>query len=347
MTQAGQEAPHFGVIGAGIRGAMFARAIQQNERARLVAVCDPQPTVLAATTDALGVPGYASPDELLAAHPELTAAVVATPDFAHRSPVLACLERGLDLFVEKPLATSSAEAAEIETAARASGARVVVGFENRWNPTYLELHDRLASGTYGTVINQVINLNDTIEVPTRMLSWAAGSSPAWFLMPHTLDLAIWLSGAVPVDVVARGRRGLLSSRGVDSFDAVTATFTMSDESLLVLNSQWVLPESMPTIFDFRHELHTEQTSIRLSPSDTGVHRHGPDGAEWILGGVREQRGTLRGPTIDMIDDTVELFRGVELDLPSTAQGRLVTDALEAVHRSIASGGPERIETADA
>ncbi|QYM64774.1 Gfo/Idh/MocA family oxidoreductase [Microbacterium sp. Se5.02b] len=58
---------------------MFARALQENPDAELVAICDRSPAVLAAMVDQLGVPGHASTEDLLSAHPELDAVVIATP----------------------------------------------------------------------------------------------------------------------------------------------------------------------------------------------------------------------------------------------------------------------------
>ncbi|HEU4807307.1 MAG TPA: Gfo/Idh/MocA family oxidoreductase, partial [Homoserinimonas sp.] len=200
-----------GVVGGGIRGAMFARAIDENPGARLVAICDQSPRVLEAVTETFQVPTYSAVEEMVAAHPELTAAIIATPDFAHRQAAVACAAAGLDLMIEKPLATTSADAEATIAAAEKSGSRIMVGFENRWNPRFSLVRDRLRSPGAGRVVTQQANLNDTIFVPTRMLSWSARSSPAWFLMPHTLDLAIWLGRAHPVSVYARGSRGVLDS----------------------------------------------------------------------------------------------------------------------------------------
>ena len=41
-------------------------------------------------------------------------------------------------------------------------------------------------------------LNDTLFVPTSMLSWAARSTVGWFLLPHLVDLALRLSDKTPV-----------------------------------------------------------------------------------------------------------------------------------------------------
>jgi predicted dehydrogenase len=325
--------PFVAVVGGGIRGSMFA--------ATLTALCDPSPQVRERLGTRFGVPTYADVDSLLNAHPELTCAVIATPDFAHRDATLACLARDLDVMVEKPLATTTEDAQAIVDAARASSGRVMVGFENRWNQKFIDVRREL-QGKGAPFVNQVVNLNDTRWVPTQMLSWAAKSSPAWFLMPHTLDLTMWLSGTVPVEVFARGSKRYLPGRGVDTWDAVTASFAMSDGSTVVLNSQWVLPETAPSVFDFRYEVHTESDTFFLDLSHDGVTRYGEDGVRWMQFGVHDRNGRIAGVPIDMVTDFLDLVSGQDRDVPDATYGLLITQAIEAVHRSLETGAPQKL-----
>lgn len=334
-------APRIAVVGGGIRGSMFATAIAEHADATLVALCDPSPQVRERVGGQLGVPTYGETDELLDAHPELTAAVIATPDFAHRAPTVACLARDLHVMVEKPLATTVEDAQAVADAAASSAGRVMVGFENRWNRKFIEVRRTLREEASPFVV-QVANLNDTRWVPLQMLSWAARSSPAWFLMPHTLDLTMWLSGSCPVEVFARGSRRYLRGRGVDTWDAVTASFAMSDGSTVVLNSQWVMPETAPSVFDLRFEVHTESSTTHLDISNDGVTRYDDRGVGWMQFGVHDRNGRLAGVPIDMVGDFIDLAGGHERDVPDADHGLLVTAAIEAVHRSLDTGAPQKL-----
>lgn len=316
---------------------MFATAVKQHPAATLVAMCEPVPSVREHNARTLEIDVYETLDAMFTAHPELTAAIVATPDFAHRDPAVTCLDNGLDLLIEKPLATTTTDARAIIDAALKSDTMVMVGFENRWNKKFAEVKRLLAEGARGRIVNQVANLNDTIFVPTKMLSWAARSSPAWFLMPHTLDLAMWLSESVPVDVFARGTRRLLPERGVDTWDAINASFRMSDGSIVSLNSQWVLPETSPSVFDFRYELHTDTSSFFLDISNSGVTRNDPTGVSWLQFGAYEHHGELRGIPIDMANDFIAVLNGDSRPVPDAEHGYCVTAAIEALHRSLESG----------
>jgi hypothetical protein len=151
---------------------------------------------------------------------------------------------------------------------------------------------------------------------------------------------MWLSDATPTGVFARGTKRLLPSLGVDTWDAITASFSMSDGSIVVLNSQWVLPVTAPAVFDFDYQVNTETSSFRLGISDTGVVRYDATGVDWLQFGVYEQHGKLRGIPIDMADDFIAWSAGADLDLPDAAYGLLLTRAIEAVHHSLDTGQPQ-------
>lgn len=324
-----------GVVGGGIRGSMFARALQEDRGAEIVAICDRNRSVLDAMTDRFGVPGFARVDEMLAAHPDLDAAVIATPDFAHWEAAVSCATAGLDLLIEKPLATDMDDARAIAAAVESSGARIMIGFENRWNARFAGVRERIAGAR---VSAQIVNLNDTVFVPREMLSWAARSSPAWFLMPHSLDLACWIGGSRPVSVYAVGARDVLAEAGVATWDRVNAVFTMADGSHVSLNSSWILPTSMPSVFDFRYEIQTATEVLHIDGANHGVVEYGVDGARWLQSAVYERNGRIHGVPIDMIADFVRFVRGEDVEVPGVEDGLLMTAAIEAVHASLETGG---------
>ena len=333
------EIPTIAVVGGGIRGSMFARAIQENVGAELGAICDANPRIRESAGRTFGVPVYSSVEDMLQTEVGLGAAVIATPDFAHRDAAVLCASAGLDLMIEKPLATTTADAQAIIDAAQRASTKVMVGFENRWNPRFTAVRELLQNASDGSVVNQIVNLNDTVYVPTKMLSWASKSSPAWFLMPHTLDLAIWLSDSTPVAVSAVGVRGALASRGVDTWDAISATFTMSDGSYVILNSSWILPESTPAVYDFRYEIQTTTGTVHIDGSHHGVTYYSADRVIWPQWGVREHAGRISGVPVDMMADFIGMLRGQVSGLPTAQDGLLVTRAIEAVHQSLETNAP--------
>src|SRR5699024_2503032 len=92
-----------GLIGCGDVSVVHFEAIRDIEGLELVGVADTDPQALARATEATGVPGFASTQELLdAVKPD--AVHVTTPHDEHIDPTLTALAAGVHVLQEKPLA---------------------------------------------------------------------------------------------------------------------------------------------------------------------------------------------------------------------------------------------------
>lgn len=332
-----QETTQISIVGCGIRGSLFATALSQAPGVKLVAVADTNPERARDLASSVGADPYGSVEAMLEQHPDLDAAIIATPDVFHVDAALACASRGLDLMIEKPLATDLASARGIVHAAAANGSKLMVAFENRWNARYIEARRLIDDGALGRVSNLIGHLDDTIFVPTRMLPWAGKSSPGWFLMPHTLDLALWFTRADPVRVYAQGTRGVLDAQGIQTWDAITALVTLSDGSTVTLHSSWILPETRPAVFDMRYEIQGSEGALTIDAASHGIALYGADAASWPQLGVHRWRDAIRGFPVDMVNDFIRFVRGEEIDVPQAREGLAITAAIEAVHRSLETG----------
>ncbi|HEY2882848.1 MAG TPA: Gfo/Idh/MocA family oxidoreductase [Pirellulales bacterium] len=121
------------IIGAGYLGRIHARLAQQVPDFQLVAVVDPQPDARRLAQNECQAPVLADYHELLG---QIDAAVVATPTRFHHHVSVELLSHGIHLLIEKPIATSIAEADDILAAANQHGCRVQVGHIERFNPAW-------------------------------------------------------------------------------------------------------------------------------------------------------------------------------------------------------------------
>jgi len=99
-------------------------------------------------------------------------------------------------------------------AAERVGARIFVNFSNRGSPLDRATYYVIRQGLLGEIVYGDINLDDNIVVPTRMWGprskiWAAGSSPAHFLLSHVVDYLRWVLGAEVTEVYAITQRRVL------------------------------------------------------------------------------------------------------------------------------------------
>jgi len=124
------------VIGVGYMGRFHALKLASCDGVQLAAVVDVDPA--RAREVALEV-GCAAQTDYRILLGQLDAAAVAVPTELHHEVVRGCLEAGVNVLVEKPLARSVAEADELLELARAGGLVLQVGHLERFNPAFRAL----------------------------------------------------------------------------------------------------------------------------------------------------------------------------------------------------------------
>jgi predicted dehydrogenase len=334
------DALRVGIAGAGLRGRLYARALRRDPCVEVIGLCDISATTAARARADLGLPVYETHETLLGKRPD--ALIVATPDFAHTAPAVAAAEAGCHLMIEKPLATTIADARRIAETVHAAGVQCMVAFENRWNPAFSDLRRRITAGELGRIVSQNAILNVTRSVPTQMIGWAARTSPLWFQMSHTLDLAGWLAGSDPVRVSALGSSGRLAAEGVDALDAVQALVELADGSTATLESSWLLPESMPSFADFRHHVIGARGSAFVDQLDQTL-RVATGRLEFPRTLVTDVGDEPQGFPVLMIRQFArDLLEGRDVS-PGVDDGLLVTRALVAIEESLRGEGLATVE----
>jgi predicted dehydrogenase len=109
----------------------------------LAACLERDPARAAGVKATYGIPVFSTPEELLAADLDLDAATVAVPTVHHHAVASQLLDGGLDLLVEKPLATSLAEADDLIARAEKGQRILQPGHLERFNPAIMTAQPRL------------------------------------------------------------------------------------------------------------------------------------------------------------------------------------------------------------
>ncbi len=179
-----------GLIGCGWYGMVDVKAALKVGGVEFIAVCDVDDQHLrdsAQQIEALqGTRPAAFKDyrELLAVE-ELQAVIIATPPQWHALPFLAALDRGLDIYQEKPLAYDIREGQAMVAAAEKSKQIVQVGFQRRQSQAIRDARDYVQQGQLGRVLQAEVQINYTAEMrdttiqdPPASLDWDLWCGPA-------------------------------------------------------------------------------------------------------------------------------------------------------------------------
>jgi len=167
-------------------------------------------------------------EELLA--DELDAVVVAAPAPAHVSLARQVLEAGADVFVEKPLALSPADAEGLVKLAAEKDQILMVGHLLEYHPAITRLKEIVDSGKLGQVF----------YIYTHRLNLGIirqDENALWSLAPHDLSVSMYLLEQEPVEVQATGRSYLKS--GVE--DVVFGTLCFGDGKMAHFHVSWLDP----------------------------------------------------------------------------------------------------------
>ncbi len=147
------ETKRIAIIGFGGRGRIYGQfALDYPEKFSLVAVADIDEERLQPLKEK-GVKTFLDYKELLNANFQLDLVVISTQDALHKEQALYAMEKGYDLLLEKPVATTKEECLEIYEYAKARGRRVYVCHVLRYSPFYQAIKDVIDEGTLGEIVN--------------------------------------------------------------------------------------------------------------------------------------------------------------------------------------------------
>jgi predicted dehydrogenase len=161
---------------------------------------------------------------------ELDAVVIATQVPAHASLARQALQSGKDVFVEKPLALSPADAEDLVKLAVEGDRILMVGHLLEYHPAVTQLKKIVDSGELGEVF----------YVYTHRLNLGIirqNENALWSLAPHDLSVSMYLLDQEPIEVQATGHSYLNS--GVE--DVVFGTLRFGDGRIAHFHVSWLDP----------------------------------------------------------------------------------------------------------
>jgi predicted dehydrogenase len=194
------------VVGCGNMGSSHARAYHADSGFELVGLVDRAPAPRRSLAAALGgIREFDDCDRALAAARPDCVAVCTYPD-THAALTLQAFAAGCHVFVEKPVATTVAEAEQVVAAATRARRKLVVGYILRHHPSWLKFIELAQS--LGTPLVMRMNLNQQSAGP----QWATHRSLLQSMSPivdcgvHYVDVMCLMTRSRPVRVSAIGAR---------------------------------------------------------------------------------------------------------------------------------------------
>jgi predicted dehydrogenase len=202
LEKRSQRRPKLGFIGVGWIGRKRLDAIAQTADVEVAGIFDADPKRLDDAGRAY--PRAACVNEMHALFDVgVDAVVIATPNGLHANQAIACFERGLPVFCQKPLATNAFDVERVIAAARAADRLLGIDFCYRHVSGMSELRERIRQGALGEIVAIDLRFHNAYG-PDK--AWChdrklAGGGCLLDLGVHLLDLALWVQDFPPLERV--------------------------------------------------------------------------------------------------------------------------------------------------
>lgn len=276
-----------GVIGCGA-GLFHLQGYSEDPRVKIVALAGLDSDRCAKLARDFEIPRvYTEYQELLADH-DIDAVSVVVPNNLHLPVAKAAFEAGKHVLVEKPLAGTSADGAEMVTEAHKHDRLLGIAFQRRWRHDVQIVKEQIEAGEMGDIYYAKAYWMRRAGIP-GWGSWftskaSAGGGPLIDLGVHVLDMALYMLGNPGIASVSAATYGHIGSQGKGNWpgtaprtggsntfeveDLATAFLRFDNGGTLLLEAAWAAYTEM-----------TDEFGVQIYGSNGGAKIHSKDYAD--------------------------------------------------------------------
>jgi len=229
----------FAIIGAGVIGDVHAQAIRSlPDVAALSLIVSTREASARRLAEARGAGGYSTDLDAVFADPDIDAVSICTPSGLHADQAVAALEAGKHVMIEKPIDVSLDAADRIIAAERASGAKVAVVSQHRFDPATEQVMAAIQAGDLGRLTSGIASAawwrgQSYYDAGRWRGTWAMDGGGAIMNQTiHTIDLLVAMLG-VPTEVFAYAAR--LAHERIEVEDTAVAVVRFASGALGVIH----------------------------------------------------------------------------------------------------------------
>ena len=235
------------VVGCGAIGRIRAKIADEFNGVEWIGLCDRDEKAGKDLAKTIKADFFTTDFHELLRRQEVNAAIVATDEINHVQPVLAAVEAGHAILIEKPLATDACDSGKVLSAIQAAGVDAVMGYTRRFRRRFLTAKERIRTGQLGEITSMTTRAFMNQIAATAIVRRAdnpAKFTPMVIAGTHTMDLSLWfLEGKNPIQVYASSVGKTMAPFGTK--DATFGVFTFDDGAIFSMSINWALPKVWP------------------------------------------------------------------------------------------------------
>ncbi|WP_415715181.1 Gfo/Idh/MocA family oxidoreductase [Maridesulfovibrio sp.] len=224
------------VIGTGAMGQHHVRLYSDIVNSELVGVVDQNAAQTERLCGLYGGRAYSDYREMIDKE-KPDAVTIALPTSLHHQATMDCLDAGIHVMVEKPIAKTVEQASEMIVKAKEVGRVLKVGHIERFNPAVTQLKERLADGQLGRIFT--IHSRRQSPYPGRITDVGVASD----LATHELDMMRYIAQSEVHSMTAE----ISKVMNTDNEDIVFGLLRFENEILGILDVNWITPTKIREI----------------------------------------------------------------------------------------------------
>ena len=331
-----------GVIGTGWCGGIRANACFSSPLVNKLFIAEKNPERLKELSSKLELEGSTNNWMELIENTHIDTIIIsATPEDTHYPMALKALEAGKNVFLEKPIATTLAEADHLIETSIKNKVKFTIGYSQRFNAKYAYVKKTIDEQTIGEPVTCLISRHVTRELGEK-ISGRTALSPAAMEATHDLDFLLWcLHPRKPVKVYSQ-TSGKLFSKNSNTPDHQWIMVTLDDGMTITIGAGWILPLGYPNFSNTWIEIIGTDGSLFIDDTHKDVQLN------TVKDGVRYPMSSMPGEPVNhtfagpMHNETLHFVEAVALNKPvlvKPEEARLVMDLYTAADISAETGEP--------
>lgn len=206
LRMEGEKGMKYALVGCGRIATNHVKAVILNGL-EFVAACDLEPDNIEAVltehnlhTDS-NIARYTDYKKMIEEHPEIELVAIATSSGVHAEIALFCIDHGINVIIEKPMAMNMADADEIIRRSNRMGVKVCVCHQNRFNLAVQQLRKAVEEGRLGRISHGSIHVRwnrgeDYYKQAPWRGTWADDGGCLMNQCIHSIDMLRWMLGDV-------------------------------------------------------------------------------------------------------------------------------------------------------
>ena len=330
----------FGLIGTGRIGQVHAASIADNPDAELVRVADPMIDGARSVAARFGGRACDSAAELIGSG-DVDAVLVASPTPTHVELIEACVDAGLPVLCEKPIDLDIARVDVLRSKVADGGVPVALGFNQRFDPAFAEVHARVSAGEIGQLEQLSIVSRDPGPPPPAYIAVSGGIFRDMTI--HDFDMARFFAGEI-VEVGAVGSQLFDDgAREHEDFDSVVVTLRAASGAIVTITNS----RHSAIGYDQRLEAFGASGMLQVGNAHTGLVSSFSASAVEAKAPYIEPflERYARAYALELVE-FVKLVRGEPSTSPSFDDGRAALLIADAAQRAATTGNRVSLRAAD-